>query len=92
MNFKPDETLIIVRFGELWLKGRNRNSYIRLLEKNVKEQLRGENFTLERPFDRLIVRLNKKSDIVSIVSKLKTVLFETQCKFLMKSLSMLFQS
>ncbi len=73
MQFKENETLIVLRFGELWLKGRNRNDYIRRLVKNIKEQLAGEHFTLERHFDRLIIRTNKKSDNDAILSKLKNV-------------------
>jgi thiamine biosynthesis protein ThiI len=71
MEFRRNEILITVRFGELWLKGRNRNDYIRLLEKNLRGQLSGERFTLERNFDRLLIRLEKESDIDSIKGKLR---------------------
>jgi len=73
MEFQKGEVLITVRFGELWLKGKNRNSYIRLLEKNIKEQLSGEKFALERYYDRLLLRLFKDSELGSIGNKLKRV-------------------
>ncbi len=73
MEFKPGEKLIVVHFGELWLKGRNRNSYIKLLVKNLGMQLEGERFALVRQYDRLILKLEKKSNLESIRTKLKRV-------------------
>lgn len=73
MEFKPEERLIVVHFGELWLKGHNRNKYIRLLERNIREQLIGESFVLERYFDRLILRLSKESKVEEISDKLGRV-------------------
>lgn len=73
MEFRHNERLIVVHFGELWLKGHNRNKYVRLLEANLREQLRGESFVLQRHFDRLILRLDKKSNTDSIESKLGKV-------------------
>ncbi|MCL5239492.1 MAG: tRNA 4-thiouridine(8) synthase ThiI [Candidatus Marsarchaeota archaeon] len=73
MEFKEGESLIVVHFGELWLKGRNRNDYIRLLEGNIREQLSDESFMLERRFDRLVVRPDSAKDSATIASKLKKV-------------------
>jgi thiamine biosynthesis protein ThiI len=73
MEFKQNEKLIVVHFGELWLKGHNRNKYIRQLEQNIREQLSGESLVLQRYFDRLILRLDKKSDVGSISQKLQRV-------------------
>lgn len=65
------ETLIVLKFGELWLKGRNRNSYIRLLESNIRTQLAGHDFSLRRDFDRLQLRCGPDSE--TVVAKLRTV-------------------
>jgi thiamine biosynthesis protein ThiI len=73
MDFKQGEELIVVHFGELWLKGRNRSDYIRLLEKNIGRQLVGEEFKLERHFDRLILRPGKGSDAIRLAAKLRKV-------------------
>ncbi len=73
MEFKPGEELVVIRFGELWLKGGNRNYYIRLLERNINEQLKGERFELQRNFDRLILRTSKKPSMHEIVSRLRRV-------------------
>ncbi len=73
MEFKQGEELIIVHFGELWLKGGNRDYYIRLLERNIREQLAGEDFSLQRNFDRLALRPGKGSDADKIIAKLKKV-------------------
>ncbi len=73
MEFKQGEELIVVHFGELWLKGGNRNYYIRLLEQNIKEQLAGARFDLQRNFDRLILRPGKGSSFESISHRLGKV-------------------
>lgn len=73
MEFTHGEELVVIHFGELWLKGKNRDSYIRLLESNIRRQLAGEDFGLERKFDRLVLRLAKRSDAERIVSKLRKV-------------------
>lgn len=73
MEFKQNERLIVVHFGELWLKGHNRNRYIRQLEQNIREQLSGESFVLQRYFDRLVLRLDKKSDADAISQRLRKV-------------------
>ncbi len=64
-------SLIVLKFGELWLKGGNRNGYIRLLEQNIKAQLAGESFSLSRDFDRLQLRCG--ADSGAIIAKLQKV-------------------
>lgn len=66
---KEEEKLLILHFGELWLRGRNRNDYIRALKKNVMTQMKGEDVKLLDSYDRLILRLGKKADIDSIRGK-----------------------
>ena len=73
MEFKQNEELIVVYFGELWLKGKNRNGYIRQLERNIRERLGGEAFELNREYDRLIIRLGKGAKAAPMVSRLKKV-------------------
>ncbi len=73
MEFSEGERLIVVHFGELWLKGGNRNDYIRLLEKNIREQLRGADFALERYFDRLILRPGKGANENGLRERLGSV-------------------
>ncbi len=70
MTFKEGERLIVVRYGELWLKGKNRGTYIQKLRQNILDRLAGESFRLEQEYDRLIIRLDKNSDIDSIRNKL----------------------
>ncbi|HEX7064799.1 MAG TPA: tRNA uracil 4-sulfurtransferase ThiI [Bacillales bacterium] len=50
---------IIIRYGELSLKGKNRNQFIDRLYTNVKRKLEGfEQIRVKRSFDRMYVRLN----------------------------------
>ena len=69
MEYGENETLVIAHFGELWLKGRNRNEYIHKLMRNVNEQLAGESCEVQRRYDRIMVRLAEDSDLASIKSK-----------------------
>ncbi len=71
----PDSNnmLLIVHYGELWLRGRNRNIYIRKLKKNISHQLRGEKFKFENSYDRIVLRLPSDCDIESIRKKISKV-------------------
>jgi thiamine biosynthesis protein ThiI len=69
MAFSENETLVIAHFGELWLKGRNRNEYIHQLLRNVNGQLSGESCAIQRHYDRILIRLTEDSDLASIKSK-----------------------
>lgn len=73
MNFKKEEMLIIVHFGELWLKGKNRNAYIQRLKRNILEALRNEVVQLENHYDRFVLRLDDNSDMEGIKEGLSHV-------------------
>lgn len=47
--------VILLRFGELYLKGNNRNVFESILIKNIKEMLKGEEFKFETTFGRYII-------------------------------------
>ncbi len=65
---------IVIHFGEIWLKGGNRNSFVWRLYENIKEALRGERYArLENARDRFFLLLDGSSDIKSINSKLSKV-------------------
>ncbi len=70
MKFDENEKLIMVHFGELWLRGRNRNTYIKKLASNMSRMLYGEDMKMERLYDRFIIRLGKDADLESIKKKL----------------------
>ncbi|MGA2800634.1 MAG: tRNA uracil 4-sulfurtransferase ThiI [Candidatus Micrarchaeaceae archaeon] len=65
---------IVIHFGEIWLKGGNRNSFILMLYDNIKCSLRDEHYArLENARDRFFLETDKKSDLESIESKLSKV-------------------
>lgn len=70
---QTEEKILIVHFGELWLRGKNRNFYIRSLKRNITEHLRGEDFRLFDDYDRLIIKAGKRSSMDSIKSKISKV-------------------
>jgi thiamine biosynthesis protein ThiI len=64
---------ILVRFGELTTKGKNRKAFIRLLCKNTKEILSSfDKLTYQSTYDRLYILLNGE-DPKAVTEKLKTV-------------------
>ena len=64
---------ILVRFGELTTKGKNRKLFIRKLLNNTKEVLRSfERLSYEMSFDRMYILLNGE-DPKAVCEKLKTV-------------------
>ena len=73
MMEKLSNAIIIVHFGELWLRGKNRNGYIQTLKRNITDQLSGEAFTLKDDYDRLIITPGKRSEIDDIASKVSKV-------------------
>lgn len=64
---------ILVRYGELSLKGKNRKLFIKRLHKNIKEALSDfENLTYKVLFDRFFINLNGE-DVDKIIPILKQV-------------------
>lgn len=73
MEFDEGERLVIIHFGELWLRGRNRGMYIKKLAGNIVNVMTGEDVRLEKQYDRFILRLGKRSDTERIKGKLRHV-------------------
>ncbi len=71
MEFREGERLLLVHFGELWLKGRNRHTYISRLRRNILESVGGaaELFYCR---DRFVLR-PLQSDISNITESLRHV-------------------
>lgn len=70
MEFKEGESLAIVHFGELWLKGRNRRSYISALRRNILKRLDGLGAEFYDLHDRFALRPKKGYDLPEIASRL----------------------
>jgi thiamine biosynthesis protein ThiI len=65
---------IVIRFGEIWLKGKNRMNFVNALHKNITIALEGESYDrLECVRDRMMLHLNGKSDMESILGRLGCV-------------------
>ncbi|MEM0201253.1 MAG: tRNA uracil 4-sulfurtransferase ThiI [Candidatus Micrarchaeaceae archaeon] len=69
----PNDKVIILNFGELWLRGRNRNKYIMFLIKNLKYALNNESYSMIYYYDRIIIKLLNDSDQTSIEKKISNV-------------------
>jgi thiamine biosynthesis protein ThiI len=62
---------VVIHFGEIWLKGRNRTFFVNALHRNIRDALSGESYdSLEDMRDRFMLHLNEKSSMRSILDKL----------------------
>jgi thiamine biosynthesis protein ThiI len=68
------EELILVRYGEIALKGGNRDFFIKQLVKNIKKALEGIEYRIKKDRGRIFIELNKGSDdIEESLKRLKKV-------------------
>lgn len=65
--------VVLLRFGELYLKGANRNIFENTLIKNIKQALRDEKFVFSKTFGRYVISDYDESKEEAIVEKLKKV-------------------
>lgn len=65
--------VLLLKFGELFLKGRNRREFMKLLKHNITEKLKGFDYKLEETQGRLIVSDFDENLIDDIVSKIQMV-------------------
>ncbi|MEM3753487.1 MAG: tRNA uracil 4-sulfurtransferase ThiI [Candidatus Micrarchaeaceae archaeon] len=66
------EEVLVAKFGELWLRGRNRGSFIRILLRNISLALAGESYRLDNKYDRLVIHADANS-LERIKGKLKNI-------------------
>ncbi len=67
-------SIIVIHFGEIWLKGGNRRMFIERLYHNIGAALKDEDYeTLENDRDRFLLHLGRKSDYDSINKRLEKV-------------------
>ncbi len=65
--------VLLLRFGELYLKGNNRYIFEQQLINNIKSKLSGENFKFEKTFGRYVISEYDKSREKFIIEKLRQV-------------------
>lgn len=65
--------VLLVKFGELFLKGRNRHEFIKLLKWNMMKKLRGIYSRIDETQGRLIVSEYDPADEEEIIQRLQTV-------------------
>ena len=67
------ERVIVIRFGELFLKGRNRDYFESMLVRNIKWALSGVEHTFERSQGRYFVENFSEEDEAELIDRLKKV-------------------
>ncbi len=65
--------VLLLRFGELYLKGNNRNVFESVLISNIKKMLAGEDFKFEKTFGRYVVSSYNETREDVIIEKLQKV-------------------
>ena len=64
---------ILVRFGDLTLKGKNQNTFLRALYKLIEKKLEGLNVEIENRHDRVYIHLNNE-DVNKVIERLNLVI------------------
>ncbi len=67
------KNVLLLKFGELFLKGKNRHEFLKLLMKNISKKLSGLKFKLEETQGRLIVSEYEEVKEEEIVDRLQKV-------------------
>ncbi|MCS7123773.1 MAG: tRNA uracil 4-sulfurtransferase ThiI [Candidatus Aenigmarchaeota archaeon] len=60
---------VIVFFGEIFLKGKNRAKFINRLENNIKNSIKSFDFNIKKFHDRIVIESNEDEKIAKILSK-----------------------
>lgn len=69
-----EDNVIVIHFGELWLKGRNRHVFVSTLFKNIENAINGQEYgRLNRERDRFVIYLNAESKINNITDSLRYI-------------------
>ncbi len=64
---------IVVHYGELWLKGRNRNAFIDRLKANIRESLKGCGATITDGRDRILLKFGSKRNLDEAAWRLRFI-------------------
>ncbi|HCU56110.1 MAG TPA: tRNA 4-thiouridine(8) synthase ThiI [Clostridiales bacterium] len=67
------EKVILLRFGEIYLKGKNRFSFEKQLLDNIKYALRGIKFSLNRMHGRYLIENLADEDVVEVETRVRRV-------------------
>ena len=65
--------VLLLKFGELFLKGKNRHEFLRMLKNNINKKLRGYAFSLEETQGRLVIHGYDENLEDEIIEKLQQV-------------------
>ena len=67
-----EKRVLLLKFGELFLKGKNKHEFEKLLMMNIRRKLGGHTFSLEFTSGRMIVENYDESEEKILIEKLKT--------------------
>ena len=65
--------VLLLKFGELFLKGKNKRDFEKLLMNNIKSKLKGHDFSLEYTSGRIILENYDEFEESILIEKLRTV-------------------
>ena len=68
-----ERKVLLLKFGELFLKGKNKHEFEKLLMNNIRRKLNGYNFSLQYTSGRIILENYDEFEENIIIQKLKTV-------------------
>lgn len=84
--------IILIKYGDLYLKGKNKKHFINSLNKNIKNALSDFEIKIETKFDKCIIYFknqNDKDEIINILKYIPGVSFIIPCKIIERDLEIL---
>src|SRR3989344_820522 len=76
---------IVVHYGEIGIKGKNRSFFEKKLVENIRWNLKDFNLTIKRVYGRIIIDLYEDNDLEKIKEKLKNIFGISNFSFAIKS-------
>ncbi|MGI0141539.1 MAG: tRNA uracil 4-sulfurtransferase ThiI [Candidatus Micrarchaeales archaeon] len=74
MTEKDYKKAILIHFGELWLRGDNRRTYIELAKRNIALQLGLKSNQIKEQYDKLLIPIEKGMKVDKLLDKLQYVI------------------
>ena len=76
---------LLIKYGDLYLKGKNKKHFINSLNKNIKNALSDFRIKLDTGFDKCIIKFENKNDkdkMINILKYIPGISFIIPCKII----------
>ncbi|MGL4616806.1 MAG: tRNA uracil 4-sulfurtransferase ThiI [Mycoplasmoidaceae bacterium] len=86
------DNIILIKYGELYIKGKNKKDFINSLKKNIRIALSDFEIKIKTEFDKFIIifeNQNYKDEIINILKYIPGISFIIPCKIIIRDIELL---